>query len=271
MSRTDPPTHTATFVLSTGRCGTQWIASALGDAFPHLLHVTHEPIHNGYEPRNARAAKAVPAVVTKHLDRIEEILENQSYLECGHPAWSSLPAIAARFPGRFRIIHLTRHPVPCSYSWLTHGAFQTPLLPHLPPKDLLVPTDPGVLYPGYSPHWETLSPYEKCIYYWCEVNGFALRLETELGVPWLRLRSEDLFKGDGLAAMLAFLDLPTDTGKIPPHGEVVDRFQYLSGIWTEWQTILSHPRALQIAGELGYNFDGIDESALKRRYLGTVC
>ncbi len=70
--------------------------------------------------------------------------------------------------------------------------------------------------------------------------------------------------------MLAFLDLPTDTGKLPPHGEVVDRFQYLSGIWTEWQTILSHPRALQIAGELGYNFDGIDESALKRRYLGTI-
>ena len=102
------------------------------------------------------------------------------------------------------------------------------------------------------------------------MNGFALRLESELGIPWLRLRSEDLFKGDGLAAMLAFLDLPTDTGKLPPHGEVVDRFQYLSGTWTEWQTILSHPRALQIAGKLGYNFDGIDESALKRRYLGTV-
>lgn len=269
MSRIEPSPHTATFVISNGRCGTQWIASALGEAFPDLLHVTHEPIHNGYEPRTARSAKAVPAVVTEHLDRIEEILERKSYLECGHPAWSSMLAIAARFPGRFRIIHLTRHPVPCSYSWLTHGAFQTPLFPHMPPKILHAPSDEGVLFPEYSQHWETLSPYEKCVYYWCEVNGFALRLESELGVPWLRLRSEDLFKGDGLAAMLAFLDLPA-FGKNPATDEVVDRFRYLSGVWTEWQAILNHPRALEIAGKLGYGFDGIDESALMRRYLGTV-
>ena len=178
-------------------------------------------------------------------------------------------AIAARFPGRFRIIHLTRHPVPCSYSWLTHGAFQTPLFPHMPPKILHAPSDEGVLFPEYSQHWETLSPYEKCVYYWCEVNGFALRLESELGVPWLRLRSEDLFKGDGLAAMLAFLDLPA-FGKNPATDEIVDRFRHLSGVWTEWQAILNHPRALEIAGKLGYGFDGIDESALMRRYLGTV-
>jgi hypothetical protein len=148
MSRTDPSPHTATFVLSTGRCGTQWIASALGETFPHLLHVTHEPIDNGYEPRAARAAKTVPPVVADHLERIEAILEKQSYLEC---------------------------------------------------------------------------------------------------------------------TLLEFLNLPTVTGNMAPHGEVVDRFRYLSGVWTEWQAILRHPCALEIAEELGYVFDEIDESALRRR------
>jgi hypothetical protein len=70
--------------------------------------------------------------------------------------------------------------------------------------------------------------------------------------------------------LLAFLDLPDVTGKMAPRGEVVDRFRYLSGAWMEWQAILSHPCALEIAAELGYVFDGIDESALRRRYLGTV-
>ena len=47
MSRT----HTATFVISAGRCGTQWLADTLGRHYADLAEVRHEPIDHKYCPR----------------------------------------------------------------------------------------------------------------------------------------------------------------------------------------------------------------------------
>lgn len=46
----------ATFVLSTGRCGTQWLAQALGAAMGNRIRVEHEPLHNDYAPRRMLGA-----------------------------------------------------------------------------------------------------------------------------------------------------------------------------------------------------------------------
>jgi hypothetical protein len=43
--------NAATFVLSTGRCGTQWLAKNLTDHYGDLLAVTHEPHQREYLPR----------------------------------------------------------------------------------------------------------------------------------------------------------------------------------------------------------------------------
>ena len=34
----------ATFILSTGRCGTQWITHLIRDHFPNAIHVDHEAV-----------------------------------------------------------------------------------------------------------------------------------------------------------------------------------------------------------------------------------
>ena len=178
-----------------------------------------------------------------------------------------MPFFADRFRGRVRIIHLTRHPVPSCYSWLTHGAFQTPLLPHIQPKILLTPFDEGIRFREYQATWDGLSPFEKCLFYWSEVHAFAIDLRSRLDTPWLTLRYEDLFYGDGLARLLEFLDLPRRPSILGQRSEVVDAFRYLSPVWDDWRIIKEHPRAMAIAQELGYDLEEIDEVALRSRYL----
>jgi hypothetical protein len=268
----------ACFVLSTGRCGTQWLASALAESYPDRLAVAHEPLHARYRPREALrhaggdgVSSALPAEVNRHMEAIEAELASRRYLECGHPCWSTIPSLAARFRGRVRILHLVRHPLPTSFSWLTHQAYQPPLLPHLAEKTLLSPFDEGVRFVEYRDRWARLTPFEKCLYYWTEVNAFGLALESRLQVPWLRLRYEDLFHGDGLARLLAFLDLQPRAAIAHRRAEVIDAHHSYLASGEDWRSIRAHPRALEIADQLGYSVedDAVDADALDRRYVYT--
>lgn len=264
----------AAFVLSTGRCGTQWLARALADAYAERLAVEHEPLHSRYEARRvlqytalAHAAPALAPDVLRHMDAIEARLATHSYLECGHPAWSTIPCLAERFRGRVRVVHLVRHPVPTCCSWLTHQAFQPPLAAHIAEKTLLTPWDAGIRFAEYRSRWETLAPFEKCLYYWSEVNAFALEQQSRLQVPWLRLRYEDLFDGDGLGRLLEFLELPSRESLLRRRAERIDDQHAYLAARAEWRVIHDHPRAIAIARELGYAVDAVDEAALSGRYL----
>lgn len=266
----------ATFVLSTGRCGTQWIAAALESAFGTRARVEHEPLHDKYRPRqmlslndpaklDARSARAVLG----HVEAIERELEHRDYMETGHPCWSSLPWLTARFAGRVRVVHLVRHPVPTACSWLSHGAFVPPILPHLPAHELLLPTDVGVSFSEYRDTWPTLSPLEKGLFYWAEVNAFGLRLERASTTPWLRLRYEDLFdpRSDALARLLVFLHLPAETIHQIDRGERVDQFHYHLAQWPEPELVARHPCVLAVAAALGYDPTNFAVGDLRTRFL----
>lgn len=266
--------HLATFVLSTGRCGTQWLAQAFDATFGARMLVEHEPLHNDYQPRAMLGAKDPAALgkageaILRHVERIERELEARDYFEAGHPCWSSLPWLIRRLAGRIRIVHLVRHPVPTACSWVSHGAYVPPLLPHMAAKELILPTDAGVAFPDYAGAWPTLVPMEKCLYYWAEVNAFGLRLERESAVPWLRVRYEDLF-GPGLGALQAlatFLGLPADAADQLERGEVVDRYRYGLGEWPEPERIARHPRIVALAESLGYRADAFSSQAIAGRF-----
>jgi hypothetical protein len=268
--------NVATFVLSTGRCGTQWLATALAAAYPDQLAVAHEPLHTRYEARaalgHAAAAAAgaapMPDAVLRHLDTIASQLETRGYLECGHPNWSSIPQLIARFPGRARVVHLVRHPVPTSVSWLTHQAFQPPLLPHLAEKILLTPFDAGVRFTDYRARWASLSAFEKCLYYWTEVNALGLSLANAPDVPCLRVRFEDLFDGDALPRLLDFLGLPWRDELLRHRRNRIDAHHALLAEGPDWRVIHDHPHAIAVARALDYDVDDVDGAALARRFLG---
>ena len=267
--------HFATFVLSTGRCGTQWLAEVLGEIYADRLRVGHEPLHDGYCARrmlgvgdpNALAEKRARPI-QEHLDGVEKTLATRSYFETGHPVWSSLPYITRRLAGRVRIVHLTRHPVPTAYSWVTHGLYVPPMLPHLPAKEFLTPFDEGVRFPEYREVWATLTPWEKCLYYWAEVQAHGLACETVLNVPWLRISYEALFAGDGLRRLVDFLELPVRDGLAPARARPVDQHRFLLSQWAEPGVLKRHARFVEVAERLGYSWADFDEEALRQRYLG---
>ena len=263
----------ALFVLSTGRCGTQWLAEVLGSALGETAEVTHEPLGGDYAPREMLGVGDDPAgtdpdlaaFVDQHVDAIERTLAKRNYVECGHPLWSTLPYLLRRFAGRARVVHLVRHPVPTAFSWLTQTAYTEPFGKHVPEKVLLSPFDEGVHFTSYRERWESLTPYEKALFYWAEVNAFGLRLEATANVPWLRIRFEDLANGGALPALLEFAG--AETRDVPRPG-IVDVFGYSTDAWADPRLIEQHPDVMEVARVLGYDPLAFDVAKLRRRYCG---
>jgi hypothetical protein len=265
--------HGALFVLSTGRCGTQWLAEVLGAALGGRAVVRHEPLGDDYAPREMLGAGDDPASVDpelaafidEHADEIEQTLATRDYVECGHPLWSTLPYLLRRFAGRARVVHLVRHPVPTAFSWLTHTAYTEPFGKHTPVKVLLSPFDEGVHFTSYRERWESLTPYEKALFYWLEINAFGLRLEAHASVPWLRIRFEDLARGDALVRLLDFAG--AEVRDVPRPG-MVDQFRYITDAWADPRLIEQHPDVMEVARVLGYDPLAFDAAKLRRRYCG---
>jgi len=211
------------------------------------------------------ATKELPDAVAVHVDELGR--RDRPYLECGHPCWSSIPFLMRRFPRRTRVVHLVRHPVPTCLSWLTHSAYEPPRLPHLEEKVLLSPFDAGTHFAEYRDRWNELLPFEKCIYYWTAVNAFGLDAEINAPTPWLRLAYEDLFWGDGLASLLAFLDLPARPDIFESRSELLDDYRYVTQPEHDWRCISRHPRAVETAKEFGYDALAVDDDSMLRRYV----
>ena len=80
----------ATFILSSGRCGTQWLAKHLGEIYGDRAVVTHEPLRVDYLPRqmlgldDPTAGPSGPRLL-EHAAAIERTLETKDYIECGWP------------------------------------------------------------------------------------------------------------------------------------------------------------------------------------------
>jgi hypothetical protein len=192
--------------LTTGRCGTQWLTATLAELYPHL-RVEHEPIGPLYAPRRHFRRWEQPErileepAVEEHLHGI--LTERSDYVETGWPLFPALPYLARVVPDRLRVVHLARHPVPTALSHLAHssyaGSARADPFTHLA---TLAPTDERVFQPGYAAGWGKLTPYEKCLYWWTEVNLFGLEFaERAPHIPLLRLAAEPLLAGAPLPAL----------------------------------------------------------------------
>ena len=265
---------TATFFLSTGRCGTQWITAHLLADGKESAVIEHEPLHNRYYPRlmlgsNDPEKTGNAAEIFSHCEMIEKILEEKNYIECGWPLWGAIPYLLKRFEGRVRIVHLVRHPIPTACSWVSHGAFCPPLAPGLPfrEKILASPFDEGTAFPHYCKGWEGMNPFEKALFFWAEVNALGLKLEETAKVLWLRIRCEDLFHGNALKCLRIFLELSPQKNSEGRVSEIKDDFHSLCGFWWNPRDIQKYPEFMKTAVRLGYDPLDFDEEKLRRRYV----
>lgn len=274
-----PASPRVVFFLSSGRCGTQRIASMLGSCYADRVVARHEPIEMAYAPRHfLRREDLEPQLaasdrIREHFAAIDAILAaGGRYVETGWPALAWLPYLAHRHRrAGFRIVHLVRHPVPTALSLATHGFHagrgSRSRLAELHPED------PGTRHGAeYLAPWHGLSRFEKCLFQWLEIHRYALELEEELsGVPWLRLRFEDLFAAGepsraAIDRLLGFLDLPVRSDALDRMQVSYDRFRATSPELGRWQIGRASAPLGALCERLGYDFEAVDPGALRQRY-----
>lgn len=270
-------TATLNFFLSPGRSGTQWIGDRLAAHFGDIAVVEHEPIHANYAPRlvpgrvgfDAHIARS-PAVAGQlaHIDAV--VASGKDYIDTGWCVWTWMPYFIARYPGQVRLVHFTRHPVRFAYSMESHGFYRPDVRDDGYTREAqLEPTDSGVRYPHYAARWDSLTPFEKCLYQWLEMNACALDVHrAHPQVPYLHLRMEDLTADHAgqWQRLLDFLELPADRlFEDPERTRRVDRFHFYVDAVADPALVHQHPEVVDLAHGLGYqNLDVNPHEALRR-------
>jgi hypothetical protein len=264
-------------VLSTGRCGTQWLTKTIEDVYGDEVRVEHEPIGPLYSPRRffrcyarPEAILAIPEV-RAHVEQIAE--DKQPYIETGWPLFAALPLFASMFGPALRVIHLTRHPVPSALSHLAHSSYAGSARDDAYTRlATLGPSDPRVFQAAYSERWHALTPYERCLFWVTEVSMFGLEFEQRCAaVPFLRVKSEAMLGGDRatLRALVAHMGLDWDERWIERAGTPVDRWNHHTDHDVDPLLIERHPAAVHTAQRLGYDAATVDVDAMRTRYVGT--
>lgn len=259
--------------LSTGRCGTQWIADTFARVYEDVADVTHEPIDAHYRPRDFLRTYerfddmlAIDAV-KRHLERVEKTIESRTYIETGWPVYAAIPLYIETFGAdAVGIVRVPRHPVHVAASFVTHG-FWHGRADEFATHGVLDPWAPGVAMSEYSARWKGMSAYEKCLYWWAELHLYGTELREHYPtVSFHDIKFEDLFRpGDAsLPEMVSFLGLP-DRGVADAIGQRVDQHRRRGGGF-DWWEIFDHPKVLAVAESLGYNVKWNTASELDARY-----
>jgi hypothetical protein len=250
----------AYFVLSTGRCATQWLTELLRQQWP-LARVEHEPLHFQYRPDINSATSPLQhnaELLQQHLQQIQQQLDTgRPYIETGFPCWRHLHWFRQQLTGPVKILHLHREPLSTVRSLLKLNAFVPPLFDYIALKNFYLPDASQDQFKMVQALWPTLQPAEKNLCYWLELQAYALQLQQDWPASdWLSLSFSELVSGSGLAKIEQFFAVPTkSTDTVIP--AAVDLF---GGGWVpaqlEFPQLSQHQKWLQQANaliqQLGY-------------------
>lgn len=249
----------ATFVLSTGRCGTQWLTEKLSLLYPNR-QIVHEPLSFNYRPDLNTELSPLSynkELIQHHLSEIQQRLSRgQSYIETGFPCWRHLHWFRQQLDGQVRVIHLHRDPVDTVHSLLKINAFVPPFVPHLPLKNLFVPNSEHGYLAQWHELWPLLNPAEKNLWYWSEVQAQALQLRQEWpATDWLELKFDQLFSVATKQALTEFLGPEAVSDAASPG--LVDRYGAgaIALCAVEFPLLQKVPAITQLIEHLGYSSD----------------
>lgn len=261
------------FFLSTGRCGTQWLQETLAAAYPDAAVVTHEPVRSAYQPKlYLRAYDKLDELlssedVSRHLSDIRETLKSKTYIETGWPCYPAIPLIIDQLAGRVRIVHLVRHPVHAALSLATLKVYDG--REDWISRAAISPFDQGVVQKELADDWVKMGTYEKCLFWWTEINLYALELkERRPDIEFSLVRYEDLFDPNTqtLDDLIRFMNLAYDPSIQEFKLQNVDRYQRkLPPV--DWKLIFKYPRTVALAKQFGYDFDDLSPPHIATRYF----
>ncbi len=273
----DPSNPTATFFLSPGRCGTQWITKNLYFNYNQEIDVgaatsfvegtvelpprIHEPISTHYNSglyyRNYDDLDSIfnDLRIKENFDRIESILnKNRSYVEVGWPCFGAIPAFIEKLEN-VKIVILIRHPVRYAISIAAHNFFKNI-------NDIRVPNliNSNILNKDYD--WNNMIFYERALWFWLELYSYSQELREKYpNISFFEVKSEDLFNGSKVKDLCNFLDLEYKEFDL----DVYDRYYRNSPI-KYWKKIFAYPDIVDLATSLGYELEESFEKELVDRY-----
>lgn len=132
--------------------------------------------------------------------------------------------------------------------------------------------DGRVAYP--ASRWAALSEFEKCLFWWTEINRHALNLKRSFPeTAWCSGSYAELLLDKNphiIGRLLEFLRLPTRESFIQDFGAVVDAHEKKTTAAIDDSALDRYPDALAIMRELGFerDADGL-RSYIDRRYRTT--
>jgi hypothetical protein len=260
-----------TLFLSTGRCGTQWLADALGEVYADEATVMHEPLGPRYmssvclRSKKSQDALRRTGEFQRHLARIREALEEGAYIETGWTVYGAVPVFQAEFGSALRLVHLVRHPVRVAASYMTHHYYCGDRDDGYTKWAALRPTD-NVVQKEYVARWGEMTPFEKALFQWTEVNLYAESLRGR--GPFHAVRYEELFAAETvpLEGLVRFCGLPYRPELAARRTERIDKFRRKTDAELPWEKVRDHRETLQLMQQYGYSLNEIRPDGMRRRY-----
>jgi Fe-S-cluster formation regulator IscX/YfhJ len=261
--------------ISTGRCGTQWIATLLNKGYKDLVVASHEPLGPQYRPRQFfRAYDRIGQLmdfpwIKRHLKNIQNVLlHDKKYIETGWPCFAAIPLFQEIFKNNLKLVHLVRHPVFVACSTVTHDYYQGRNDDYVKFAQL-DPFISGTVCTEYRDRWDLMSPYEKCLFRWTDINQYAAELKERFhDVQFLQVKFEDLVHHSTktLEELITFLELPFRSNLSTLKDLRNDKFQYKTTSKIDWRQIFRYRSTLLLAKEFGYTFEQIHDKQISNRY-----
>jgi hypothetical protein len=264
--------------FTTGRCGTTYLESGLRREFAGSRDwITHEylrqNITNVGHYHRCYDAKSIDAMRNEQIDRFLSLCEERATLgavvDTGWTMRSLIPLLAHLFPTRLRVLHIHRHPINVAASFATMGSYTV----NVSKQWALDPFDKQAAFTEFQDRWGTMTPFEKCLYLWLEINHAALEFRDLMpSIPFLNVPSEALFSDPNFLSRVAlFCGLKTEADRPFVKPEVKkNRLMQLSQetrpIREEWEFYRNHPEVLVLAEQMGYDMSMNEARELISRY-----
>ena len=270
--------HQVVLFLSTGRCGTQFLADRLSAVYSDLARVEHEPHSQEYAPPHFFSTYhggdsiVLRPAIQKHLADIRRTLSSRHYVEVGWPIYGVLPRLLLELEGRVRVVHLYRHPVRVAASLTTHSVYGRG---EWTDEMSISPGNVGVVQ-GYlaGSAWETMSEFEKCLFWWTEINQYAIDLQNQFPqIPWLSMSFEDMLlsgRPDSMKRLLKFMSLPERGELFDSLTDRTDKYSRTTQESLEIDSLLKYPKAIEVMEQLGYSYDPAMLREVKERYKSNL-
>lgn len=259
----------ATFVLSTGRCGTQSLTKAISQSLNGRAVITHEPIRELYKPRltlgsfNPSKSLKLREAYTHFRQVVATVRNGTEYVETGWPAFTWFEQFHKELGELWRFVHLVRNPVHVAASFVTHGYYQAQRTDGFPAFAFLQPSDAGVRHPEIASEWRKLSVFDKCLYQWLEINARATMLASRNITPAAVVRFEQLFSAQPVRdALFDTLNWPRPAAAIAHF----DAFHFETTLPLKPTSHMLWGKVKELAATLGYAPELLDESVEKLQY-----